>query len=101
MSKPASKFGSRLCAALVVASPALAFAGEEQIKLKEGPGRETVQANCVMCHSLDYIPMNSPFMKRANWQASVDKMLKVMGAPIRQDDVPVIVDYLTRYYGVE
>jgi len=29
----------------------------------------------------------------------VNKMIKVMGAPIPQEDVPVIVDYLTRHYG--
>jgi len=26
-------------------------------------------------------------------------MIKVMGAPIRPDDVPLIVDYLNRNYG--
>ena len=35
-----------------------------------------------MCHSLDYIPMNSVFLDRKGWEASVTKMMKVMGAPI-------------------
>jgi hypothetical protein len=76
-----------------------ALAGETAVKLKDGPGRELVQANCVMCHSLDYIQMNSPFLDREGWQKSVDKMIKVMGAPIRPEDVAPIVDYLTAAYG--
>ena len=78
-----------------------AIADESQIRLKEGAGKEAVLANCAQCHSLDYIPMNSPFMRRAAWEATVKKMVKVMGAPIRPEDVPVIVDYLVKNYGVE
>jgi hypothetical protein len=75
------------------------FAGEGDIRLREAPGRQLVQANCMTCHSLDYIQMNSTFLDRAGWQKSVDKMVKVMGAPIRAEDVPAIVDYLTTNYG--
>lgn len=82
-------------------SAASAAADESSIKLKEGAGREAVMANCVTCHSLDYIPMNSPFQKRAGWEATVNKMIKAMGAPIRHEDVPPIVDYLSRNYGAK
>jgi sulfite dehydrogenase (cytochrome) subunit B len=78
-----------------------AWADESQIHLKDGAGRDTVAARCSICHSLDYIPMNSPFLKRAGWEATVNKMIKVMGAPIGPEDVPTIVDYLSRNYGVE
>ncbi len=37
-----------------------------------------------MCHSLDYIPMNSLFLDRKGWEGSVNKMIKVMGAPISE-----------------
>lgn len=93
-----------LCAILGVVMAGLsstAFADEDQIKLKDGPGRDKVLANCTMCHSVDYVPMNSPFMKKAAWQGTVNKMVRVMGAPISQDDIPQIVEYLTKYYGVE
>jgi cytochrome c5 len=83
-------------AALVTAPAA---ADESRIALKDGPGRDVVMANCVMCHSLDYIPMNSPFQTRAAWEATVNKMIKAMGAPIREEDVPQIVDYLAKNYG--
>jgi mono/diheme cytochrome c family protein len=85
--------------ALAVIPAADALAGESAVKLKDGPGRELVQANCVMCHSLDYIQMNSVFLDREGWQKSVDKMIKVMGAPVRPEDVGPIVDYLAAAYG--
>jgi mono/diheme cytochrome c family protein len=74
-------------------------AGEPQVVLKEGAGQLLVEANCIMCHSLDYIPMNSVFLDRKGWEGSVNKMIKVMGAPITEQDAAAIVDYLARNYG--
>ena len=76
-----------------------ASAGENDFHLKEGPGKQLVEANCTMCHSLDYIQMNSPFLDRKGWEASVNKMIKVMGAPVAETDVQNIVDYLASRYG--
>jgi mono/diheme cytochrome c family protein len=88
-----------LCLALGLTASGPSLADEAQVVLKEGPGRDVVAANCSMCHSLDYIPMNSVFMDQKGWEASVTKMIKVMGAPIRSEDVPAIVEYLSRHYG--
>jgi hypothetical protein len=87
-----------LMVVLVVALPAFAD-DEAQLRLKDGPGKQSVEANCIMCHSLDYIPMNSPFLDRKGWEASVNKMIKVMGAPIAEQDAMTIVDYLAGQYG--
>ena len=76
-----------------------ALADEAQVTLKDAEGKPLVEANCSMCHSLDYIQMNSPFLDRKGWEASVNKMIKVMGAPIRPEDAPAIIDYLSRNYG--
>jgi cytochrome c5 len=76
-----------------------AFADESEIKLKEGPGKELVSVHCAVCHSLDYIPMNSAFLDRKGWQKTVDKMIQAMGAQIPPEDVAPIVDYLERQYG--
>ncbi len=76
-----------------------AQADESAIRLKDGPGKVLVTANCAACHSLDYIQMNSVFLDRQGWEKSVDKMIKVMGAPVRPEDVPAIVAYLTQNYG--
>jgi mono/diheme cytochrome c family protein len=75
------------------------LADESQVKLKDAPGKEVVVANCVMCHSLDYIPMNSVFLDRKGWETSVNKMIKVMGAPVKPEDAQKIVDYLAENYG--
>jgi cytochrome c5 len=89
----------RTILALMVLAAAPALAQESQLRLRDGPGRQLVEANCVMCHSLDYIPMNSPFLDRKGWETSVNKMIKVMGAPIAEADAQKIVDYLAGQYG--
>jgi len=90
------KFVIALVAALI-ASPA--FAAEQVIKLKQAPGVDKVEANCQACHTLAYIPMNSPFLNAAGWSAAVTKMIKALGAPIDDADAKVIADYLAKNYG--
>lgn len=84
---------------LLLASTAPAWADESPVKLKDGEGKQLVEANCVMCHSLDYVPMNSVFLDDKGWERTVKKMINVMGAPIAEGDVAAIVDYLSRNYG--
>jgi hypothetical protein len=78
-----------------------ASAGEASFHLKNAPDAALVRAHCSSCHSADYIEMNSRFMKKANWDAEVRKMIKVMGAPVPEADVARIVDYLTQFYGLD
>jgi cytochrome c5 len=89
----------RLLPLLLAAAPLVVFAGEDAIELKPGPGRDLVETRCVTCHSLDYIPMNSPFLDRKGWEASVNKMIKVMGAPVPPEETQTIIDYLSTNYG--
>jgi cytochrome c5 len=88
-------------ATLVLVSMAACAADESGIVLKAGADAELTKALCTLCHSADYIPMNSMFLKRAGWDAEVHKMKNVMGAPITEEQAAKIVAYLTRYYGVE
>lgn len=76
-----------------------AQAQESKLELKPGPGRDQVMGYCVMCHSVDYIQMNSVFMTRQVWDAEVTKMIKAYGAQVPPEQIPVIVDYLTKNYG--
>jgi Zn finger protein HypA/HybF involved in hydrogenase expression len=73
-------------------------AQEAKIELKDAPGRDKVQ-QCAACHSLDYIPMNSRFLDKAGWTASVNKMINAFGAPIAKEDVDAIATYLADNYG--
>jgi mono/diheme cytochrome c family protein len=87
-------------AALLLASlGAPAFADEQPIDLKKAPGSDVVEGNCAACHSLDYIEMNSPFLNAAGWDAEVNKMIKLFGAPISEADAKTIADYLKANYG--
>lgn len=82
--------------------PVLANAADEtSLRLADGAGLERVQSYCSMCHSLDYILMNSPFQDKAAWEKTVNKMVKVMGAPLTADDIPIVVSYLDSHYGKE
>lgn len=76
-----------------------AAADESQIRLKDGPNKDLVASNCAVCHSTDYIPMNSVFLDQKGWEAEVNKMVNVMHAPINKEDIPKMVEYLTKYYG--
>jgi cytochrome c5 len=80
---------------------AAAHADESRLRIAAGPGSELVSARCAICHSLDYIPMNSPFLTHAAWEAEVRKMIKVMGAPVAESEIAPIVDYLSAHYGSE
>ena len=84
------------CAALLAAG--VAAAQESKVQLKDGPGRDKANA-CMACHSADYIQMNSRFLDKAGWTASVNKMINAFGAPIPKEDVEAIASYLSQNYG--
>jgi len=75
--------------------------GEAPVKLAPGEHAALVQSRCSICHSLDYIVMNSPFLSRTAWEGEVRKMMKIMGAPVSDSEVAPIVDYLTQNYGIK
>ncbi len=97
--RPERRIAAAIALAACAIPPAAGAAGESGIALVEGPGRDRTQAACAMCHSLDYILTNSPFLDRAGWQKTVDKMIKVFGAPIAPADAGEIVNYLDLNYG--
>jgi mono/diheme cytochrome c family protein len=88
-------------AALMTAFAAMSAAADERaVQLKQAPGVDKIVANCAGCHSLDYVPMNSPFLSPASWDAEVAKMINAFGAPIDQADAKIIADYLKANYGM-
>jgi mono/diheme cytochrome c family protein len=84
--------------AFVAALIALSAAAAD-VQLKKGPGLDKVEANCQACHTLAYIPMNSPFLNAAGWGVEVTKMIKAFGAPIDDADAKAIAEYLAKNYG--
>ena len=86
-------------AVVLAATSAPAFADEDTIVLKEAPGVESLRNACGACHSLDYPVMNAPFLDAKGWDAEVNKMIKVFGAPIDDADAKAIKSYLAANYG--
>ncbi len=68
--------------------------------LKEGAGKDKVMVFCAICHSVDYISMQ-PHLPAKNWDALVQKMIKVFGAPISEEDAKTISSYLAAQYGTD
>jgi mono/diheme cytochrome c family protein len=90
-------FRHLLVASLLSVTPALA---QEQVPLKPGAGLDTVTASCSVCHTLNYIRMNSVFLTPDAWKAEVAKMRDAYGAPIDDDSAAAIVKYLSATYAV-
>jgi mono/diheme cytochrome c family protein len=91
-----------LLASMLIASPALAQgqANQQQVTLKPGVGLNEVSTSCSVCHTLNYIRMNSPFLTPDAWKAEVTKMRDGYGAPIDDDTAAAIVKYLSDNYAV-
>jgi sulfite dehydrogenase (cytochrome) subunit B len=72
----------------------------ENTKLEKGPGVELATAQCMICHSVDYIS-TQPKMNRAAWTATVVKMREKYGAPVPTNNVEQVVEYLVKTYGTD
>ena len=68
------------------------------VTLKPGSDEQMVQAQCSLCHSLDYITTQPPGKDLAFWTAIVNKMIKVFGAPLPAEDVAKVAAYLEKAY---
>ena len=95
-------------AALVALTPLPAHALEitlpvENVRLADSPlpGAALATALCYTCHSAEYVLYQPPTSPRTYWQATVTKMQKTFAAPIPDDAIAPLVDYLVKLYGVE
>ena len=64
------------------------------------PGYQLAQRNCMTCHSAQYVSTQPP-SPRKYWEATVRKMQKPFGAQFPDEDIPALVDYLSKTYGTE
>jgi cytochrome c5 len=65
--------------------------------LAAGPGREIVEGRCVICHSAAMIEQQHK--DSAGWAKTAGQM-RAWGAPVQQEQMPVLIAYLTKHYGV-
>ena len=62
-------------------------------KLPDGPGKTILQSSCTVCHGLDLLSGRD----EASWRDTVDRMV-AMGAVVPEDQVKVLVEYLTKNF---
>ena len=62
-------------------------------KLPDGPGKTILQSSCTACHGLDLLSGRD----EASWKDTVDRMI-AMGAVVADDQVKVLVEYLTKNF---
>lgn len=72
-----------------------------QLKASTLPGYEKARVNCVACHSAEYMQYQPPTAARPYWENMVKRMKAVFNAPLKDEDIPDIVDYLVKTYGNE
>ena len=71
------------------------------LKPSELAGYDKARVNCVACHSAEYMQYQPPTAARPYWDTMVKRMKAVFKAPVPDEDMPLIVDYLVKTYGNE
>lgn len=105
--RAAQYFGQRFVALCFGVTALSAFAAVLKIEMpietdvfKTGSGSEIANAQCLICHSVEYVSTQPP-LPRAFWKASIEKMQTKYGAPVPNEQVDALVGYLVKTYGVE
>jgi cytochrome c551/c552 len=73
---------------------------QETRTFKPGPGFEIANAQCLICHSEDYVAIQ-PALPRTFWKSNVQKMQQKYGAPIPDNQIDPLVSYLATTYGAD
>jgi hypothetical protein len=84
-----------ILAIAILILPAVCIA-QDATTMPDGPGKEIIQKACIGCHSIKVV-----LSKRAThdeWAALVDQMIS-RGAEVPDDQVDVVVQYLSTNYG--
>ena len=66
--------------------------------LPDGDGKKILQASCTVCHDLTEVTKFKGFYTRDDWRDIVKTMIEY-GAKVKDSDVVVLVDYLTKNLG--
>jgi len=70
-----------------------------ELRHSDLPGYALALQKCGICHSAEYINYQPPTLTPAQWSAEVKKMQHVYGAPISDEELPVLAAYLASTYG--
>ena len=93
-------FSILLLVVILVASNLLAQDNNRYQFLPPGEGIELVVKNCTACHSADIILQN--YMSRKGWDEQILLMQKEQGMKsLNKEDRKVILDYLSKFQGID
>ncbi len=70
-------------------------AAADEPALPDGPGKSQVIEACSSCHAVTQV--TSQVRSIAQWAETVEQMI-ARGAPVSDDDYPIIVRYLGKYF---
>lgn len=65
-----------------------------------GIGRDIASSQCLICHSAAMV-LTQPPLKKDEWRAEIIKMRTVYGAPVPEDQVDALSEYLKNINGRE
>jgi hypothetical protein len=82
----------------VYAEPLRIVLPAETASFRMAPGVELAMAQCVQCHSAEYITTQPPLGREA-WKASLQKMRGKYGAVVPPESEAALLDYLVGTYG--
>ena len=80
-------------------SSPLATAYEVGVELPEGPGRDILISECLICHELGSLELFKDFYNRDSWRSLVVSM-RGNGAEVDDTEIEVLSDYLAQHFGV-
>lgn len=61
-------------------------------------GKELVETVCILCH--EFARISTEALTRDQWAGEIKGMLEE-GAPLTREEFDLVVDYLTKTYGVK
>jgi len=67
-------------------------------ELPDGDGKKILQVSCTACHDLTEVTKFKGYYTRDDWRDIVKTMI-AYGAMVKDGDVEVLVDYLTKNLG--
>jgi hypothetical protein len=73
---------------------------DDPLDLPPGPGRQAVIENCTACHSPSTM-LQQPKVSTDKWQSIVGKMITVYKAPVDEEAIPAIVEYMVAVQAVQ
>jgi len=90
--------GSGVLAAAVLSSPPPARAAAPEDELPDGEGKKILVAACTTCHDLSEVTKFRGYYNRPQWREVVVAMMDY-GAPVDEQQVEVLADYLALHLG--